>query len=356
MNNQYHPSGKPHLITRSLRPENQESPILFLDNETTSSRLFYRRNHFPYPALSHSNYWLPVNGHVKQPLILSLQQIAELPSKKLKVVLECSGNKRSLFEPKVFGEQWEKGAISQGVWKGVPLSSVLELAGLRKGALEVIIEGYDYGERKDTDQLVSYTRSLPIEKAFHPDTIIAYEFNGQPISFKHGFPLRLIVPQWYAMASVKWIKQIIVTKSPFTGPFQTIDYVYYSHKESDKEAVPVTTNHVNSTIQKPLDRDILQTGTHTIKGIAWTGLGHITKVEISTDNGVSWQTVRFETLDHTGYSWTTWYYRWKVEQKGEYSILSRATDSYNRIQPIKPVWNRKGYGYHAIDRIKVKVE
>ncbi|MCM3601921.1 sulfite oxidase [Robertmurraya korlensis] len=356
MNNHFQPNAKPYLITKSLHPENQESPISFLDNDTISSRLFYRRNHFSYPSLSSSSYWFPVSGHVKKPLFFSLQQLTYLPSKQVKAVLECSGNKRSFFEPKVFGEQWEKGAMSQGIWKGVPLKNVLDLAGIKESALEVVVEGYDYGERKDNNQLVSYTRSLPLEKALHPDTIIAYEYNGKPIPFKHGFPLRLIVPQWYAMASVKWLKQIIVTDSPFTGPFQTVDYVYYPYKESNKEAVPVTNLHVNSTIQHPIDRDILQTGAHTIRGIAWTGQGYIKKVEISTDNGESWNEANIETIDHTGYSWSTWYYHWRAEQKGEYTIMSRATDSNKRVQPKKPFWNRKGYGYHAIDKVRVKLE
>lgn len=352
----FQPTAKPYLITKSLHPENQESPLSFIDKETVGSRLFYRRNHFSFPSLSYSSYWLPVNGHVKKPLVLSVEQLTQLPSKMLKIVLECAGNKRSFFEPKVFGEQWEKGAISQGYWKGVPLRSILELAGVKEGALEVIIEGYDYGERKDINQIVSYTRSLPIEKALHPDTIIAYEYSDQPLPFKHGFPLRLVVPQWYAMSSVKWVKQLTVIDSPFKGPFQSMDYVYYPYKESNKDAVPVTTIHVNSTIQKPLDREILQAGTHLIKGIAWTGQGHITKVEISTDNGASWSEARMGVIDQTGYSWTTWSLNWKVEQKGEYTILSRATDTNNRVQPVKPFWNRKGYGYHAIDKVTVKVE
>lgn len=258
---------RPYLTTRSLLPENQETPIQFINNDSVENQLFFRRNHFTYPTLSYSNYWLPINGVVSAPLLLSMQDILQYPSKTVEVVLECSGDKRNLFEPKTFGEQWEKGAISQGKWKGVALRTLLEISGMGKGAKEVVVEGYDYDLRTDLDEVYTYTRSLPIEKALHQDTIIAYEYNNQPIPFKHGYPLRLIVPQWYAMASVKWIKQISVINTPFTGPFQTIDYMYYPNKDNDQNAFPVTAININSTIQKPLDMEKINTGVHLIKGL-----------------------------------------------------------------------------------------
>ncbi|GAA0334929.1 hypothetical protein GCM10008967_27190 [Bacillus carboniphilus] len=356
MSNQKHPSERPYLKTHSLQPENQETPIQFIENNHVHPKLFYRRNHFLFPQLSYSNYFLTINGYVQKPRVLSLQEIYQLPSKTIKVLLECSGNKRHFFKPKVFGEQWEKGAISQGYWTGVPLRNLLDKVGLRNGAKEVVIEGYDFGERSDLDHLYSFTRSLPLEKALHPDTLIAYEYNNEPIPFKHGYPLRLIVPQWYAMASVKWIKQITIIDKEFAGPFQSIDYVYYPNKDDNEGARPVTTINVNSTIQKPLNREILNTGKHTIKGIAWTGTGFVKKVEISTDNGDTWITANLENQDTHGYDWVNWSFEWDVTKKGEYTILSKATDSANRTQPKQPFWNRKGYGYNAIDTIHVKIE
>lgn len=347
---------KPYLKTLKLQPENQEMPIQFVDTDLISNGLFYRRNHFSYPTLSYSNYWVPIIGMVKTPLMLSFKDIQKLPAKTLKMVLECSGDKRQFFEPKVFGEQWGHGAISQGLWKGVPLHNLLQLTGITQGAKEVVVEGYDFGNRTDKDGVYSFARSLPLEKALHPDTLVAYEYNHQPIPFKHGFPLRLIVPQWYAMASVKWIKQIRIIDSTFTGPFQSIDYVYYPNIENDLHAFPVTTMHVNSTIQKPLNMELLNTGTILIKGIAWTGRGYITKVEISTDDGDTWTNVKEVYSASQSYEWVSWSYEWKVQEKGEYTIRSRAADSYDRIQPLVPFWNRKGYGYNAIDKIKVKIE
>jgi len=347
---------QPYLKTKKIHPENQETPIEFISDRSIPSSLFYRRNHFPYPKLTSENYRFPITGLVRHPRIFSWNDLKRLPSKTLKVVLECSGNKRSFFEPKTFGEQWEKGAISQGEWRGVPLRTLLEITGIEKEAEEVIVEGYDYGYRSDLDRLYPYARSLPLEKAVHPDTLIAYEYNNEPIPFKHGFPFRLIVPQWYAMASVKWIKQIHITNTAFKGAFQTIDYVYYPSRENDEGAYPVTTMNVNSTIQSPLDMEILNTGRHTIRGIAWTGIGSISNIEVSIYDGETWNKMRIEASPCKSYEWCTWAYEWDVSRKGEYIIKSRAIDSYNRSQPKKPLWNKKGYGYNAEDQVKVLVE
>jgi DMSO/TMAO reductase YedYZ molybdopterin-dependent catalytic subunit len=345
---------QPYLITKSLTPENQESPINFLEGDIVSEKWFYRRNHFSYPTFLSSFYFLPIVGLVRSQKIFSLQEMMALPSKNIKVVLECAGNKRELFEPKVYGEQWGKGAISQGIWKGVALETLLQTTGLLESAKEIVVEGYDFGERTDTNQQYYFSRSLPLEKALHPDTIIAYEYNEQPIPFKHGFPLRLIVPEWYAMASVKWIKKITVIDKEFKGPFQIVDYVYYPNKEGDSGTYPVTTMDINSTIQKPHNRQILKIGNHSISGIAWTGRGKVTKVDISVDGGLTWDSAKI--ISSNNYSWTRWVYYWMVKKKGEYTIISKASNSEGYVQPQKPMWNRKGYGYNAVDRIVVKVE
>lgn len=355
MSNLQNPQVKPYLITKSLVPENQETPIHLLNGDMVVGNLFYRRNHFPYPLFTSSFYFLPIEGLVQTPKIFSLQDIYSLPSKTIKVVLECAGNKRELFEPKVFGEQWGKGAMSQGIWKGVSLKTLLKHTGLNDTAKEIVFEGNDYGERPDYNKFFHFSRSLPIEIALKPDTIIAYEYNHQPIPFKHGFPLRLIVPGWYAMASVKWIKKITVIDKEFRGPFQAVDYVYYPNKENDREKFPVTTINVNSTIQYPLNMQLLHKGIYEINGIAWTGKGKITKVEISLDGGQNWDTCQL-TPNSDKYTWIPWKYKWEALNKGEYSLKLKATDAEGNVQPSEPMWNRKGYGYNAIDSIKVKVE
>ncbi|MGG1399648.1 sulfite oxidase [Bacillus salipaludis] len=355
MQNSQKPSAKSYLITKTLDPENQETPIQFIHEDFVTEKLFYRRNHFSYPNFVSSFYWLTIGGLVNFTRNFSLEEIQALPSKTVKSVLECAGNKRGFFKPKVFGEQWQKGAISQGIWKGVSLRTLLRYTGVLETAREVVFEGYDFGERTDSNEVTYFSRSLPIEKALHPDTLISYEYNGKPLPFKHGFPLRLIVPEWYAMASVKWIKKITVIDHEFKGPFQAVDYVYYPKKDSDEGKLPVTTMKINSTIQQPMDRQILDTGVHTIAGIAWTGRGVITKIEVSVDGGLTWSLADLVQSPEK-YAWVRWEYKWEVLEKGEYTILSRAMESEGEKQPKEAVWNRKGYGYNAIDMIKVKIE
>ncbi|MFC7392862.1 sulfite oxidase [Scopulibacillus cellulosilyticus] len=350
------PPVSPYLITRTLMPENQETPLNFLLNDNTPPSYFYRRNHFPYPKLTKQSFFLPITGEVYKPRIFSFQQLLSFPSRTVKVLLECAGNKRQLFIPKVFGEQWGAGAMSQGDWKGVPLKDLLQYAGLKYTAKEIVFEGYDWGLMPGISTPLYYARSLPIEKALHPDTIIAYEFNGKPIPFKHGYPLRLIVPQWYAMASVKWIKRIKVIDHTFKGQFQTEDYVYYPNEDSDEGKKPVTIIHVNSMIQQPLNLSILNQGIHKIKGMAWSGYGEITRVDVSTDHGQSWTEATLNASSRSPYTWTNWTIDWQAETKGEFTIMSRATDSCGYVQPIASQWNRKGYGYHAIDKVNVKIQ
>ncbi|SEA19276.1 Mo-co oxidoreductase dimerisation domain-containing protein [Thalassobacillus cyri] len=346
---------RPYLITRNLAPENQESPIHFLKPVVIPPRFLYRRNHFPYPEKELPSSELFINGLVNRPLRIPYHYLLQMDPVDLDVTLECAGNKRAHFEPKVFGEQWESGAISRGVWTGVPLRTLLDYAGVSQNAVEIVFTGTDHGKREDMDKEVFFQRSLPLKKALHPDIIIAFQYNGNPIPYKHGWPFRLIVPNWYAMASVKWLQTITVIDHNFQGPFQTTDYVYYPHKENDNGKRPVTTLHVNSTIQQPLDYTQLDTGTHTISGIAWTGEGTINEVSISLDEGKSWHTAKLKNKPSGKYSWKVWSYTWHVQETGEYTILAKAKDSKGRTQPLVPFWNRKGYGYNAVSTIHVKI-
>lgn len=347
---------KPYLSTKSLIPENQETPIQFLKQWITPDEYFYRRNHFSYPEISEKAFRIEICGKVNKNINFALSELKTMPWKTIILPIECSGNKRAYFEPKVFGDQWKEGAITQGLWRGVPLNYLLEKAGLKDSAFEIVFEGYDYGKRKDLDGVFDYARSLPLSKALHPDTIVAYEYNGREIPFKHGYPIRLIVPGWYGMASVKWLKKITIIDYKFTGPFQAIDYVYYPNTESDAYKKAVTLMNVNSIIREPLDMSILNEGTHIIHGIAYTGSGIITEVKVSTNGGESFNKVNIERLPNQPYAWVNWYYNWQVRQKGEYEIKVRAKDSHGRVQPEEESWNRKGYGYNKVTSIKVKIE
>lgn len=347
---------KPYLNTQSLIPENQETPIHFLNQTITPREYFYRRNHLFYPILTYRSFLLCIDGEVERLMTFHLMNLISMPSKTQTVVLECSGNKRAYFEPKVYGEQWREGAISQGIWRGVPLYYLLNMAGIKDSAKEVVFEGYDIGPRTDMEGIFSFKRSLPIDKALHPDTMIAYELNGRPIPYKHGYPLRLIVPQWYGMASVKWLTRITIIDHEFEGPFQSIDYVYYPYKDTDIEKRPVTTIKVNSIIQQPLNQSLLDKETHLIKGIAYTGEGIITQVELSFDEGASWHSTTIYSGSTQPYKWKPWEYLWKADKKGEYTIMVKAKDSFGRAQVQEAEWNRRGYGYNAITKVNVKVE
>lgn len=342
---------RPYLTTRSLSPENQETPIHFISlRQPIADSLFYRRNHFPYPILTPESYTLKISGSVDHPLRLHYSELLNLPSQTNRVLIECSGNKRAYFEEKVFGEQWEHGALSEGIWKGVPLTTLLEYSGINDDAAEVVFRGRDTGVKNG--QHVYYERSLPIDKALHPEVMIAYEYNGKPISHKHGYPFRLIVPGWYGMASVKWLKEITLIKNKFTGPFQTEDYVYY-YKNGTSE--PVTTHKVNSTIQQPLDKQLVKSGTHAINGIAWTGTAVITKVEISFDKGDSWEEAKLLNTPKE-YQTVSWSYVKEFKSGNIYYISVRATDSEGSTQPANAIWNKKGYGYNSAMTITVKAE
>ncbi|OQP07154.1 sulfite oxidase [Geobacillus sp. 46C-IIa] len=345
---------RPYLLTRSVVPENQESPIWFLRNlRFVPERYVFRRNHFAYPLRLPDR--LTVSGLVSFPLSLSLAELKAMPAKTITAVLECAGNQRAKFSPPPFGEQWEGGALSQGAWTGVPLREVLARAGVRPGAAEIVFVGADEGLRPDMDGVFSYARSLPLAKALHPGTMIAYAYNGAPLSLQRGYPLRLIVPGWYGMASVKWLAHIIVTDHPFTGPFQSIDYMYYPYPDRDDGKRPVTTIRVNSLIQFPLDRSIHRRGLLKMEGISWTGRGVITRVEVSLDGGRTWREAKVSRNDREPYAWVHWQWEWNADRPGDYEILVRATDSAGRTQPLHPLWNRKGYGYHAISRVRVQI-
>lgn len=342
---------RPHLTTRSVNPENQETPIHFISFiEPVADSLFYRRNHFPYPILTPESFTLKISGSVHHALLFNYSDLLKLTSKSKRLLIECSGNKRAYFEEKVFGEQWENGAMSEGVWKGVPLKTLLELTGIKTGVAEVLFRGRDSGVKNR--QYIPYERSLPIARALHPEVMIAYEYNGKPLSHKHGFPFRLIVPGWYGMASVKRLNEIILIKDKFTGPFQNDDYVYYFQNGTSEQ---VTTNHVNSTIQQPLDQQLVKSGAYDIRGIAWTGSGVVSKVEISFDKGDSWEQAKLEKTPKE-YQTVSWSYPMEFKSGNEYHISVRATDSEGKTQPAEAIWNKKGYGFNAIMQISVKAE
>ncbi|MGO4271166.1 sulfite oxidase [Paenibacillus sp. TAF58] len=344
----------PHLITRKIMPENQEFPMLSLSSRITPEHLFYIRNHFPYPHVDMRTWRLSIEGCVNKPRYFRYHDLLKMPQVTLPATLECVGDKRSFFQPKTRGEQWGLGAISHAVWTGVRLQDLLLVTDVQRNAREVTFEGMDKGVRTDMPGIFSYKRSLSLGHSMHPSTIVALYMNGKPLPYRHGYPARLIIPGWYGMASVKWLHRIVVIEERFQGPFQVVDYVYDRKPLTPSSPEPVTTIRLNSTIAGPTDQEVLAKGENWVWGTAISGPDPVDLVEISTDNGNTWLAASW--LDqHEAYSWRRWCWKWTVTESGTYDMKVRARDTKGNMQSEVADWNLKGYGYNAIQHIRVYI-
>ena len=348
------------LLTVSDDPVVRESSIISLDSRITPTERFYVRNHFEkVPDLDADSWRLKVDGLVDRPLDLSLDQILALPSAESVITLECAGNSRSYLTPPAEGISFKHGAVSTASWKGVPLALVLEKAGVKAGAKEVVFQGADAGEEEEDGVVYStdlpYCRSLPLDTAQDSDVLLAYEMNGTPLTRDHGFPLRLVVPRWYGMASVKWLTSIQVVDIPFDGFFQKRRYVFIDEGTEDKpERKPVTTLQVKSIITSPRHGEVIQPGPFVIKGFAWSGEGDVTRVEATTDGGQNWSEARL-LGESTQNCWRGWEFDWSATRPGHYIFMARATDSAGIRQPKSVSWNFRGYANNGIHTLAVEV-
>ena len=335
------------LLTVEENPYNAETPLSALLDEVTDSDLVYVRNHFEAPKIEASDWSLQVGGSVESPQALSLSDITALPAITLRMTLECAGNGRVSMDPAPAGTPWGYGAVSVVEFSGTPLANLLDRVGVLEGAVEVVFHGADTGEAMPgrTEQ---YVRSLPLELALKPDIILAWEMNGEPLSVDHGFPLRLVVPGWYGMASVKWLDQIIVSKDEFTGFFQGEQYVY-SEEEGTPEGEAVRSIRVRSLILSSVKNE---DGIVEIGGIAWSGEGPISKVELSWDGGSEWHEAEVDE-SISRFDVQRWRYLWKPGSEEKLEFVSRATDSSGDIQPATNRWNRGGYGNNGLHGLRV---
>src|SRR5213593_1339070 len=229
-------------IVRGEAPLNLETPFEKLDSFTTPTESFYVRTHFPIPSIDRDAWWLHVEGDVEKPFAINYEELLELDSATIPATLECAGNNRSFLQPKVKGVQWGLGAVGTAQWTGVPLSILLDRAGVKADACEVILEGSDHGildDPKSPPGELTFARSIPLEKA-RRDVLLASKMNGIDLPAEHGFPVRAIVPGWYAMASVKWLQRIAVTDKPFNGYYQTLDYAFWKRRGGNAELVALS--------------------------------------------------------------------------------------------------------------------
>ncbi|MFO0845354.1 MAG: sulfite oxidase [Gemmataceae bacterium] len=338
--------GDPRLV-QSKEPLNLEMPFAAAKEFLTPTGLHYVRNHYDLPVIDPSTYRLVVTGAVKRKLSLTLDDLQKLKGVTRPVTLECAGNGRSLLSPKAKGVQWGLGAVSTAEWAGVPLSAVLEMAGVEPGAVEVIFEGKDKGDPKKEIQPaepVAFARSLSLEKANRPETVLAWGLNGKELPREHGYPLRAVVAGWYGMASVKWLTRVIVTKTPFWGFDQTIDYAVWSNGDDGlPRLTPITAMQPKASIASPAAGAELLAGQEVrVHGAAWAGEADVARVEVSTDGGKTWAVAKL--LDRpTPFCWRRWEYRWTPGVAGPAVLLVRATDSRGQAQPLKHDANRRNY-------------
>jgi len=307
---------------------------------------FYVRNHFQIPTLDPAVWQLAVGGLVERPLSLSLRDLRGMHAQTQVVTLECAGNGRAGLEPRVPGEQWGVGAVSTAEWTGVPLIEVLERAGVHGGARDVVFRGADSGEVETRDGSVHFERSLSIDELSTSGALLAYAMNGEQLPVHHGYPLRLVVPSWYAVASVKWLTQIELIDRPFDGHFQIDRY----HIDGE----PLSLLQVRALIIEPRPGQPVEPGEVVIRGVAWSGAAPIAKVELSVDGG-SWQSAALSG-ERRRHSWQWWELAVRLDSThGNVVIRARATDLAGRTQPDLPSWNRLGYANNAIQEIRVTV-
>jgi DMSO/TMAO reductase YedYZ molybdopterin-dependent catalytic subunit len=345
-------------IVRSEDPLNLEMPFERLDSFITPIESFYVRTHFPIPAIDRDAWWLHVEGEVEKPFAINYEELLELESRTIPATLECAGNNRNFLEPKIKGVQWGLGAVGTAQWTGVALSILLDRADLKPGACEVILEGADGGRLDDPKAPpgeLKFARSIPVSKA-HTDVLLAYKINDAELPPQHGFPLRAIVPGWYAMASIKWLQRIIVTNELFTGYYQTMDYAFWKRRGDVAELAPLTEIQIKAQIAKPVKGEIVPANSKVrVHGAAWTSDGEIMKVELSTDGGTTWSETNLVGESKPN-AWQFWEFDWRTPSKpGEVGLIARATDSRGRTQPGQRDRDRGTYMINHLLPIAVEV-
>jgi DMSO/TMAO reductase YedYZ molybdopterin-dependent catalytic subunit len=348
--------GEDGMIVRSFRFVDLETPVEYFNSWLTPVPHFFVRNHMHEPSELNPEDWrLTIGGEVEMPSTFTLSDLSKLETHSVVNTLECAGNGRSLHRPQVPGVQWGKGAVSTARFSGPRLRDILQRAAIKPTGKHVMFRGLDEVPGK----VPPFIRSIPIEKALDSDTLLATHMNDAPITKHHGFPARALVPGWIGAASCKWLTEIKILESEFAGNFMSPAYRFPNQPVKPGDAVkpedthPLTALSVKSVISGPLDGASVKPGKVAVHGAAWAGEADIVKVEVSTDGGASWNPASLGH-DRAHYAWRLWTFDWKTKA-GDYTILSRATDSQGRTQPVTPIWNPSGYLYSAVDQVKIHV-
>ena len=343
-----------NLVVHKAHPLNCETSIPALVGSVVMPNAhFYVRNHFQIPKLDPATFTVTIRGQVDRPLELSLADLRGMKSQTTVATLECAGNGRTLFDPPIPGEKWNLGAVSTAEWTGVPLAEILDQAGVRSDGREVVFLGADSGSVAGRKDPIAFGRSLTIDQARDEGVMLAYAMNGEPLPIQHGFPLRVIVPGWYAVASVKWLTDIEVVAEPYDGHYQAEKYWYEWEREEGIVREPVTLMQVRALITDPGPGQEVARGDVTFRGVAWSGAAPVARVEVSVDGG-EWHQARLAS-ERKRHSWQWWELQTRLDAPGLVSVRARAVDLAGRCQPDLSEWNKHGYGNNAIQVVTVKV-
>ena len=339
-----------------LATRNHGLPLEALRYDVTPVGLHYVLVHYDIPAVDATAWRLHVEGYVDRPLVLGLDEIRARPHVRSRVTMECAGNGRALVEPRAISQPWLLEAVGTGEWGGTPLRPILEEAGIPEGAVDVVFTGADRGVEGEVEQ--RYARGLALADALGDDVLLAYELNGRPLPPQHGFPLRVVVPGWYGMTSVKWLERITVLDGPFDG-YQNRQS-YRLRREEDEPGQALTRMQPRALMVPPgipefLSRErVVEPGPCRLEGRAWSGRGAIARVEMSADGGASWSEAELGEQPSRG-AWVGWRFTWEPPAPGRYELACRAHDAEGNVQPVEAPWNLGGYANNAVQRVVVTV-
>ncbi|MFR9794924.1 sulfite oxidase [Streptomyces sp. MS06] len=340
----------------ALATRNHGLPLEALRHDVTPPGLHYVLTHYDIPHVPGGTDWtLAVGGLVRRPLRLSLADLAAFPQVTTRVTLECAGNGRALLTPRPVSQPWLVEAVGTADWTGVPLRLVLAEAGLDPASVDVVLTGADHGVERGVEQ--DYQRALPVDVATGsaPEVLLAHAMNGAALPPQHGAPLRVVVPGWYGMTHVKWLREITVTDKPFTGFQHT---AYRLRREPEEEGEPVTLIAPRALLVPPGFPDfmsrtrVVRPGPLTLEGRAWSGRAPVTGVEVSTDGGSTWQEASLDPEGGHRWAWRSWRHTWTAVP-GTHVLGARATDAEGNTQPLDPPWNRGGFANNLVQRVPV---
>ncbi len=353
--------GKVAMRAVNDRPPCLESPWSAFRSDITPNDAFFVRWHIQViPTTIDTRTWrLKVGGHVDKPIELSLDDLRRMEKTSVVAVNQCSGNSRGLFEPHVPGGQWGNGAMGNAKWAGVRLKDVLDKVDVKSGAVDVTFAGLDKG---GLPTVPDYVKSLPIAEARRSELILAYEMNDEPLPLLNGFPLRLILPGWYATYWVKSLSQIAVLPKAFDGFWVAKGYripttpnAVETPKALAKDTVPINRMNVRSFFTTPDSGAHVSVGRPVeLDGIAFDGGSGIKQVEVSADGGKTWLTATLgENLGP--FSFRRWRLSWNSPAAGDYRLMVRATSNRGETQPAAAGWNRSGYMRNVIEELPIQV-